>query len=253
MTKAVYDPANISQQLVGTTASQAISNKQIDSSVIGTITPASGNFTSLGASGEVSFQDGVSPAGPVRIYNTYTDPTSFEALTLHWSSDVALIQTEKGAVGGSNRDLDLRYADGTTLKITGGSIQFNDWKNVGGNNQVQISTGRIFMNGTNEWTLCEGTYLGFSDSRSNPPDVAIKRTGAGILRLTDGTDAAFDRLQFGGTSSSFPGLERNGPDLEIAGADGSATGGSNLILSSPDGTKYRITVSNLGVITTTAV
>lgn len=45
----------------------------------------------------------------------------------------------------------------------------------------------------------------------------------GLLTLTDATAAAFTRLQFGGTDSTYPALGRNGVILEVLAADGAAT------------------------------
>jgi hypothetical protein len=53
-----------------------------------------------------------------RIYNTFTDATNFERLNLRWASNVAIIGTEKGSVGGSARALELQ-TDGTTRLTVG--------------------------------------------------------------------------------------------------------------------------------------
>jgi hypothetical protein len=53
-----------------------------------------------------------------RIYNTYTDATNFERLNLRWASNVAIIGTEKGSVGGSARALELQ-TDGVTRLTVG--------------------------------------------------------------------------------------------------------------------------------------
>lgn len=49
---------------------------------------------------------------------------------------------------------------------------------------------------------------------------AISSPANGILRLTDSATTDFTRLQFGGTTSSYPAIGRNGTALEILGADG---------------------------------
>lgn len=73
----------------------------------------------------------------------------------------------------------------------------------------------------------------------------------GVMRITNDGRTDFDRLQFGGETASFPALKRTGSDIEIVKADG-ATADTAIILSSPNGTRYRITVSNIGVVTATA-
>lgn len=41
----------------------------------------------------------------------------------------------------------------------------------------------------------------------------------GVIRLIDAAGTSFSRLQFGGTTSSFPALKRNGADIEFRSAD----------------------------------
>jgi hypothetical protein len=48
-----------------------------------------------------------------RLYNTYTDATTFERANIFWDSNVLKIGTEKGSVGGTARALELQ-TDGTT-------------------------------------------------------------------------------------------------------------------------------------------
>ena len=59
-----------------------------------------------------------------RCYNTYTSATSFERAKIEWSSNVLRIGTEKGADGGTARDMELQ-TDGTTrvtVKASGAII-----------------------------------------------------------------------------------------------------------------------------------
>jgi hypothetical protein len=56
-----------------------------------------------------------------RVYNTYTDSTTHERINVKWASNVAIIGTEKGSVGGTARDLEFQ-TDGTArarFKSTG--------------------------------------------------------------------------------------------------------------------------------------
>lgn len=68
-----------------------------------------------GTSNLIEQRNGANPQD-LRIYNSHTDTTTFERLNLGWDSNVAIIGTEKGSVGGTARALELQ-ADGTT-KIT---------------------------------------------------------------------------------------------------------------------------------------
>jgi hypothetical protein len=56
-----------------------------------------------------------------RVYNTYTSDTNFERAKLQWDTNVLKVGTEKGADGGTARDMELQ-TDGTTritLKANG--------------------------------------------------------------------------------------------------------------------------------------
>jgi hypothetical protein len=48
-----------------------------------------------------------------RIYNTFTSATNFERAKIEWASNILRIGTEKGADGGTARDMELQ-TDGTT-------------------------------------------------------------------------------------------------------------------------------------------
>lgn len=52
--------------------------------------------------------------------------------------------------------------------------------------------------------------------------VTLLANGTGSLRLADNAGTSFGRLQFGGTTSSFPSIKRNGTALNIRLADDSA-------------------------------
>jgi hypothetical protein len=63
----------------------------------------------------------------------------------------------------------------------------------------------------------------------------------GVFALYD-TSAAAQRLVVDTTGNLGLGVSSPGDKLEIGGA------GAGIILASPNGTRYRITVSNLGVL-----
>ena len=98
----------------------------------------------------------------------------------------------------------------------------------------------------------------------------------GVMKLSDGANSAFNRLQLGNTTSSFPAIKRNGANIDFRLADDSAytnitalgvsattvTTSSDievtdstkgLILKSPDSTRYRITMANGGSLIITAI
>jgi hypothetical protein len=60
-------------------------------------------------------------AQTTRVYNTFTSATNFERAKLQWDTNVLKVGTEKGADGGTARDMELQ-TDGTTritLKANG--------------------------------------------------------------------------------------------------------------------------------------
>jgi hypothetical protein len=52
-------------------------------------------------------------AQTTRVYNTFTSATNFERAKIEWASNILRIGTEKGAGGGTARDMELQ-TDGTT-------------------------------------------------------------------------------------------------------------------------------------------
>jgi hypothetical protein len=123
------------------------------------------------------------------IYNTFTSATNHERLRLAWASNVAILGTEKGSGGGTARNLEIQ-TDGIT-RIS--------WSGAVGNTAIGAGLALIF----------------------NERVRLIPSGGDGILRLTNIGDSGFDRLQFGGTTSSFPALKRSSAILQARLADDS--------------------------------
>jgi len=141
-----------------------------------------------GGAGIIEQRNGAN-AQAYRLYNTFTDASNYERGFMRWSSNVLQIGTEKGGTG-SARALEFQTDGITRLSIsTGGSILHG------------ISTG-VFG-----WT---GSTL------LRPVD------GNGTLVLSNNTQSDFGRLQFGGTTSSFPALKRSSTTLQVRLADDSA-------------------------------
>jgi hypothetical protein len=124
-----------------------------------------------------------------RVYNTYTSDTNYERAKLEWSSNVFRIGTEKGSGGGTARALEFQ-TDGTTrLTIT-----------TAGTPQVQIKT----------------QTTSFNDN------ILLTTTSNGIATIWDSNATDFGRLNFGGTTTSFPALKRSSAILQARLADDSA-------------------------------
>jgi hypothetical protein len=124
-----------------------------------------------------------------RVYNTYTSGTNYELGKLEWASNVFRIGTEKGSGGGTARALEFQ-TDGTTrLTIT-----------TAGTPQVQIKT----------------QTTSFNDN------ILLTTTSNGIATIWDSNATDFGRLNFGGTTTSFPALKRSSAILQARLADDSA-------------------------------
>lgn len=197
--------------------------------------------------------NGINAAQTFRLYNTYTSSTNFERLNFRWDSNVAKIGTEKGSAspGGTARDLVLE-TDGTErVRVTaagavtmGGSISAN----VGNTHDIGGLTGTKFRD------ICADRILqvGGGGSIRFEGRSRVGSQSDGLLRVSNSSESDFNRLQLGGTTSSFPAIKRTGSDIEIVKADGTAVD-TAIILASPDGTRYRVTVANGGALTTTAL
>jgi hypothetical protein len=167
------------------------------------------------------------------IYNTFTSSTSHERGFLRWSSNVFQIGTEKGSGGGTARALEFQ-TDGTT-RLT-----------IATNGQVTASTqiNTPIIRSTTTWLdisdsasgprfgffshggllLRDSGYFGWNSSGTivsgSTGDLRLYRSGSGILRVQSDT-SDFNRLQFGGTTSSFPALKRDSTVLQARLADDS--------------------------------
>ncbi len=125
MTKAVYDPANISQQLVGTTAVQTITNK--------TISGSTNTLTSIPASAIVFAPITNSLSGDVSLNNAanyFDGPSVAQGVTGTWfATGTVLIECASGG-GGLNNKVDVKLWDGTTVIASTGSFNVSDGSRV---------------------------------------------------------------------------------------------------------------------------
>jgi hypothetical protein len=140
-----------------------------------------------------------------RVYNTFTDATTFERANIFWDSNVLKIGTEKGSVGGTARALELQ-TDGTTrLTIAAtGTVTFTE----------AITANKQFT--SNLWIWAKEKYfLGTAAT-------VIASASDGVIALQNNASTDFGRLQFGGTTSSFPALKRSSASLIVRLADDTA-------------------------------
>jgi hypothetical protein len=119
------------------------------------------------------------------IYNTHTSATNHERLRLAWASNVAIIGTEKGSGGGSARALEFQTDGATRFTIaTNGAITCSS--------SLSVTSQIIFQGNAN----------------------IAGNIGGGIIRLNNHLSTGFDRLQFGGGTTSFPALKRDSTVLQ---------------------------------------
>jgi hypothetical protein len=161
-----------------------------------------------------------------RVYNTWTSFGSgteiWERGNIFWDSNVLKIGTEKGANGGTARNMEFQ-TDGTT--------------------RLTIS---VFGP-----SLPAGSVLAWAGR------AALVSPADGIIRLRNANDNDFDRLQFGGTTSSFPALKRVSANLQVIAADGTSSAGmivgnQALAITATDGFLYVPTCAGTPTGTPTA-
>jgi len=123
-----------------------------------------------------------------RVYNTYTDASNYERGVFDWSttSNTLTIGTAKLGTG-TARDLTIVSASNITMSPANGVI-----------------------------------FMALGSTLVNTSRYRIQTPSDGVITLTDNAATSFSRLQFGGTTSSFPALRRTSTALEVVLADNSA-------------------------------
>jgi hypothetical protein len=123
------------------------------------------------------------------IYNTHSSSTNHERGFLRWSSNVFQIGTEKGSGGGTARNLHFQTDGSTRLYITtGGNITIGN-----GDGTTQASSAIVWQGNAR---------------------ISATNTLTGVITLGNRDNDGFNRLQFGGTTSSFPALKRDSTALQ---------------------------------------
>lgn len=150
-----------------------------------------------------------------RLYGTYTDASNYERARIAWSGNILNIGSEAAGTGTAR---DLKLVAGSydmTISATNGQVTVNGA--VAALNIIPGATGVIAFGG--------------GGSRS-----VISSPANSIFLLENTARNDFGRLQFGGTTSLFPALKRNGVGFDVVRADDTA--GSFIRVTS-------VTVANL--------
>ena len=140
-----------------------------------------------------------------RIYNTYTDASNYERATIGWSGNILQIGTANAGTGLA-RSLELQTNGTTRLTISSDA------------SGVTSATGVDFISGGG--LQLAGTYQIRASSRAR-----LSFPADGVITLNDWAATSFSRLQFGGTTSAFPSLKRNGTFIQARLADDSGDAG----------------------------
>jgi hypothetical protein len=143
-----------------------------------------------------------------RVYNTFTSATNHERLRLAWASNVAIIGTEKGSGGGTARALEFQTDGVTRVTISSGV------GNISATNAVLAQSDCGLFNGLGV-VVANGRFVAWTDGSTNSStrDLQLNRVGAGILRVQSNT-TDFNRINFGGDTTSFPALKRSSTVLQ---------------------------------------
>ena len=157
-----------------------------------------------------------------RVYN-WTDGTNGEYLSVQFTSNLARIGTN-GAGTGVSRELLFGVGGGSQWGIntaghliTYGSDNTYDIGASGGSRPRNV----FVANNTTSSGFFTGTITGVYGTTGSGPSMRFSGNNI-VLHNNDSTQNNFDRLQFGGTSASFPALKRSSASLIVRLADDTA-------------------------------
>lgn len=188
-----------------------------------------------------------------RVFNTTdstSSPTNAEWIELSWSANAASLKAVKAGTG-TLRGLTVLHGDASasTPSIAFGANTdrglFNDTVNtgigfaVGGSQKATLTGANLTLNSGVTMTVNSAAAYEFS-TRSK-----ITSSADGIVVLSNNAVSDFTRLDFGGTTSSFPALRRASTGVDCVLADNSAyapyaalsysLGGASKISGATDG------------------
>ena len=184
-----------------------------------------------------------------RLYNTFTDASNGEWLEFGFSSNVPYIRSTKNGTG-TQRALNLGAsgADNWQITTSGHLLALTDnTYDIGASGATRPRTGyfgtSVLIGNTNVISITTGAgpvaifnsamqfHSGVVSIAAGTASTAGLRfngegyhqsNGDGIQLITNFARSGFDRLQFGGTTSSFPALKRSTTTLQVKLADDSA-------------------------------
>lgn len=157
-----------------------------------------------------------------RVYNTYTDASNYERAVFDWTTVAGSLSIGAGQAGtGVARGVYFLSGGSARWQLTSAGHLLANADNTYDIGASGATRPRDYFGGRNitiggDFQLGSGNFLGWT-SRS-----LVTSPSDGVIRLTNNAASDFSRLQFGGTTSSFPSLKRSGTGLIARLADDSA-------------------------------
>jgi hypothetical protein len=192
----------------------------VQSVVAGTTNTAGTNFTiagskgtGTGAGGSIIFQ--VAPAGLTgSAQNALSTALTIDSTRLATFTGDVFLNAASGTIYlGSAGDVTMRRAASGSLRIGDGAAFTNNVTlTVGAANLLTLNGGL---------TTAGSITTGINSTIGWAASSYIWGQTDGIIRLTNNANTDFSRLQFGGTTSSFPAFRRSATALEVVLADAS--------------------------------
>lgn len=202
-----------------------------------------------------------SSSAGLRLFNTSDETTNTEFGTMGWFGNVFTIATNKSGTG-SIRDMML-FSTGNMIFNTGSTIRmvFTSTSETGGINigyNTSLAGAVIGNNSTlNGASILQKIFSltptinqsGTAGYTGYYASVYEQATGSGAKNLIDvGTNSAANN---GGTHTSRFSVSNIGKVNSVDDFETTVIG-KGFILKSPDGTRYRISVDNAGIVTAVA-
>lgn len=142
-----------------------------------------------------------------RVYGTFTDASNGDWLNITKAAGgTATISTQANGTGVAG-DLIMGTPTGTITISAAAGAAVTVTGNIISNGSIRAATAVIAGNASSVGSLSRG-YVTF------PSD--------GVFTLSNNAGTDFGRLQFGGTTSAFPALKRNGVGFDVVRADDTA-------------------------------